>query len=227
MNMADVLKKMVMMFAEMLASANHPFRQWSSNSQAVLAAILSELHKKSVNLNLDQETSVTTPGWETNTDFLSQETTALAAWNHVPSGDYPADLDSALWWHAPQWLGNNQHSWPQTGELVESALWWHAPQWLRNDQHLWPQIYVPNANVEEEHLRTLHAGPGLMLSTLRQRFWPLGGRNLVRCIVHVPALEQNQSRWNRAAGAYSTWSRQSRGASWPTLGGIEQFLVQL
>ncbi|XP_055632834.1 uncharacterized protein LOC129773261 [Toxorhynchites rutilus septentrionalis] len=35
-----------------------------------------------------------------------------------------------------------------------------------------------------EHLKTLHAGPGLLLSSLRQRFWPLGGRNLVRKVVH-------------------------------------------
>ncbi|XP_055623409.1 uncharacterized protein LOC129766834 [Toxorhynchites rutilus septentrionalis] len=36
----------------------------------------------------------------------------------------------------------------------------------------------------KEHQKTLHAGPGLLLSSLRQRFWPLGGRNLVRQIVH-------------------------------------------
>ncbi|XP_058827074.1 uncharacterized protein LOC131687050 [Topomyia yanbarensis] len=35
-----------------------------------------------------------------------------------------------------------------------------------------------------EHHKTLHAGPSLLLSSLRQRFWPLGGRNLVRNIVH-------------------------------------------
>ncbi|XP_038107029.1 uncharacterized protein LOC119766512 [Culex quinquefasciatus] len=239
-----------------------------------------------------------------------QERTALATWNHVPSGDNPADLVSRGM---------------DLDELMESALWWHGPQWLGIDQHPWPQIYVPNANVEEErrrvvslpavedqqdiinrysnlrhlirigallrrfcenclrhkngqlklvgpltldeldrtqldlirrvqqqyfeedfrllsttgrahrksklrflhpqlvngiirvggrlhnaripvdvkhpivlpakhrltemitrreHLRTLHAGPGLLLSTLRQRFWPLGGRNLVRSIVH-------------------------------------------
>ncbi|XP_065075004.1 uncharacterized protein LOC135698800 [Ochlerotatus camptorhynchus] len=36
----------------------------------------------------------------------------------------------------------------------------------------------------KKHQKTLHAGPGLLLSSLRQRFWPLGGRNLVRQNVH-------------------------------------------
>ncbi|XP_062541202.1 uncharacterized protein LOC134209227 [Armigeres subalbatus] len=34
------------------------------------------------------------------------------------------------------------------------------------------------------HLRLLHAGPQLLLSTVRLRFWPLGGRNVARHIVH-------------------------------------------
>ncbi|XP_062703704.1 uncharacterized protein LOC134286149 [Aedes albopictus] len=35
-----------------------------------------------------------------------------------------------------------------------------------------------------EHARTLHGGPNLLLSSLRQRFWPLNGRNLARSVVH-------------------------------------------
>ncbi|XP_062540956.1 uncharacterized protein LOC134208994 [Armigeres subalbatus] len=35
-----------------------------------------------------------------------------------------------------------------------------------------------------EHYKTLHGGPQLLLSTMRQRFWPLGGRIMVRRIVH-------------------------------------------
>ncbi|XP_035918524.1 uncharacterized protein LOC118516686 [Anopheles stephensi] len=34
------------------------------------------------------------------------------------------------------------------------------------------------------HLRLLHAGPQLLLATLRQRFWVIGGRNLVKSIYH-------------------------------------------
>ncbi|XP_055634089.1 uncharacterized protein LOC129774381 [Toxorhynchites rutilus septentrionalis] len=33
------------------------------------------------------------------------------------------------------------------------------------------------------HLKTLHGGPSLLLATLRQRYWPLRGRNLVRKVV--------------------------------------------
>ncbi|XP_011859974.1 PREDICTED: uncharacterized protein LOC105557366 [Vollenhovia emeryi] len=35
-----------------------------------------------------------------------------------------------------------------------------------------------------EHLRLLHAGPQSILNSIRQQFWPLGGRNLARKTVH-------------------------------------------
>lgn len=36
----------------------------------------------------------------------------------------------------------------------------------------------------QEHIRMLHAAPQLLLSSIRQRFWPLGGRNLAKTVVH-------------------------------------------
>lgn len=35
-----------------------------------------------------------------------------------------------------------------------------------------------------EHIRLLHAGPQLLLASIRERFWPISGRNLVKKIVH-------------------------------------------
>lgn len=35
-----------------------------------------------------------------------------------------------------------------------------------------------------EHLRLLHAGPQLLLFSIREKFWPIGGRNLARKAVH-------------------------------------------
>lgn len=35
-----------------------------------------------------------------------------------------------------------------------------------------------------EHLKLLHAGPQLLLSSIREQFWPIGGRNLAKKIVH-------------------------------------------
>ncbi|XP_045463807.1 uncharacterized protein LOC123673366 [Harmonia axyridis] len=35
-----------------------------------------------------------------------------------------------------------------------------------------------------EHIRLLHAGPQLLLASLRERYWPISGRNLVRKVVH-------------------------------------------
>ncbi|XP_033227916.1 uncharacterized protein LOC117179862 [Belonocnema kinseyi] len=34
-----------------------------------------------------------------------------------------------------------------------------------------------------EHQRLLHAGPQLLLSSIRERFWPIGGRNMARKVV--------------------------------------------
>ncbi|XP_053697263.1 uncharacterized protein LOC128744354 [Sabethes cyaneus] len=34
------------------------------------------------------------------------------------------------------------------------------------------------------HLKLLHAGPQLMLSSVRQKFWPLGGRSVAKQIIH-------------------------------------------
>ncbi|XP_052895596.1 uncharacterized protein LOC128302785 [Anopheles moucheti] len=38
--------------------------------------------------------------------------------------------------------------------------------------------------VSAYHLKLLHAGPQLMLATIRQRFWLIGGRNLARSVYH-------------------------------------------
>ncbi|XP_046382360.1 uncharacterized protein LOC124153308 [Ischnura elegans] len=47
-----------------------------------------------------------------------------------------------------------------------------------------PKHHLTKLIVMQEHIRQLHAGPQLLLSSIRQRFWPLSGRNLCRQIVH-------------------------------------------
>ncbi|XP_072400667.1 uncharacterized protein [Diabrotica undecimpunctata] len=37
--------------------------------------------------------------------------------------------------------------------------------------------------VKQEHLRLLHAGPQLLLASIRERFWPTSGRNLIKQVV--------------------------------------------
>lgn len=37
---------------------------------------------------------------------------------------------------------------------------------------------------EREHRRTLHAGPQMLLYTIREKYWPLKGRNIARRTVH-------------------------------------------
>lgn len=44
--------------------------------------------------------------------------------------------------------------------------------------------YFTQLLFNHEHLQLLHAGPQLLLSHIRETWWPLGGRNLARKIVH-------------------------------------------
>lgn len=45
---------------------------------------------------------------------------------------------------------------------------------LSTDHHLTKLLFIG------EHLRSLHAKPQLLLFSIRERFWPIGGRNLAR-----------------------------------------------
>ncbi|XP_041985249.1 uncharacterized protein LOC121737656 isoform X1 [Aricia agestis] len=44
--------------------------------------------------------------------------------------------------------------------------------------------HVTQIIFHKEHINLLHAGPQLLLSYIRQKYWPLGGRNLARRVVH-------------------------------------------
>lgn len=61
-----------------------------------------------------------------------QESTNVDAWNHVKSKENPADLvsrgmdanllrDSRLWWHGPDWLQQEDSTWPKCEETVETC----------------------------------------------------------------------------------------------------------
>jgi hypothetical protein len=66
------------------------------------------------------------------------------------------------------------------GRLNNSDIRYNAkhPIVLHNKSHLTNLIAI------NEHKRHLHAGPQALLAAVRQNYWPLGARNLVRRIVH-------------------------------------------
>lgn len=49
---------------------------------------------------------------------------------------------------------------------------------------LLPKHQVTKLLFRHEHLRLAYAGPQLLLSTIRDKYWPLGGRNYAKFTVH-------------------------------------------
>lgn len=47
-----------------------------------------------------------------------------------------------------------------------------------------PKHHLSLLIMKNEHLRLLHAGPQFLLSSIREKFWPIQGRNLARLVVH-------------------------------------------
>lgn len=57
----------------------------------------------------------------------------------------------------------------------------------RNKKHpcLLPQKHkLTFLIVKHEHLKTLHAGPQALLASVRENYWPISGRNIVKKVVH-------------------------------------------
>lgn len=66
------------------------------------------------------------------------------------------------------------------GRLKHANLNYDAkhPILLKSKHHLTKIL------MSSEHLRLFHAGPQLLLSSFREKYWPIGGRTLARSIVH-------------------------------------------
>jgi hypothetical protein len=47
-----------------------------------------------------------------------------------------------------------------------------------------PKCKITELIIQSEHISLLHAGPQATLASLRQRYWPISGRSVVRRIIH-------------------------------------------
>ncbi|XP_025994180.2 uncharacterized protein LOC113004598 [Solenopsis invicta] len=136
-----------------------------------------------------------------------------AAWRHVSTDDNPADCASRgilgsqlashdLWWSGPSWLRLASSDWPSpiaptpAGELPEQRsektvnLVGQLEPWdLASRYSSWPKLlrvtaYILRFVSRNAHLRSLHAGTQLTLNVMRQEFWLLRGRSVVRAAIH-------------------------------------------
>ncbi|XP_055527937.1 uncharacterized protein LOC129720474 [Wyeomyia smithii] len=122
-------------------------------------------------------------------------------WTHIPGKDNPADLVSRGM---------------AVGEFVSSELWKYGPTWLRLPEEKWPApfpLHVPVDNIEARktskelsdfhplskliakfyHLKLLHGGGQLTLAAMRETYWPVRGKRLVRSVIRncLPCLRAN------------------------------------
>lgn len=106
-----------------------------------------------------------------------QKITFTDEWKALSKGEPVSQKSPLRWFHpyvSPEGLirlgGRLEHS----AETID----FKHPILLPRDHRLTRLL------VEYYHERLLHAGPQLLLSTIRQKFWPLGGRSIVRQVVH-------------------------------------------
>ncbi|XP_053691498.1 uncharacterized protein LOC128740013 [Sabethes cyaneus] len=104
-------------------------------------------------------------------DSFPEEHSDLAA------GDFVSKT-SPLKWLSPQY---DQFGIIRVGGRLSNA---ELPEYVKHPIVLSAKHPLANLLAAHYHKRLLHAGPLLMLSSLRQKFWILGGRNLVRRIFH-------------------------------------------
>lgn len=106
-----------------------------------------------------------------------QKTTMAEEWRALSVGE-PVSSKSSLRWFHPQISSEGLIR--VGGRLDYSAE-------SNNVKH---PIVLPKGHrltrliVEHYHERLLHAGPQLLLSTVRLKYWPLAGRNIARQVVH-------------------------------------------
>ncbi|XP_045762268.1 uncharacterized protein LOC123865340 isoform X2 [Maniola jurtina] len=60
----------------------------------------------------------------------------------------------------------------------------HYPFDIKHPILLCGKHHLTQILFQKEHISLMHAGPQLLLSFIRQKYWPLGGRNLARRVVH-------------------------------------------
>ncbi|KAL4083194.1 hypothetical protein QTP88_028524 [Uroleucon formosanum] len=103
-----------------------------------------------------------------------QQFSSSTEWSHVRSSENPADVLS-------RGCSPNQ--------LRKHKLWWEGPQWLQVDESLWPNARekAPSPPEDMPDLKgenPVVLSPQALLASIRDRYWPLNGRNTARSIVN-------------------------------------------
>ncbi|XP_055632604.1 uncharacterized protein LOC129773080 [Toxorhynchites rutilus septentrionalis] len=110
-----------------------------------------------------------------------QSATHGSTWKHVPGKQNPADMVSR---------GMNIE------DFLASHTWTHGPEWLSKPEAFWPSTQIseyPDDGKERRrvitvaarhyHLKLIHGGGRHTLSVIRERYWPINGRRLIRSVI--------------------------------------------
>ncbi|XP_072936546.1 uncharacterized protein [Epargyreus clarus] len=93
-------------------------------------------------------------------------------WRHVPTDQNPADLISRG---------------VDIGSLLNLDLWWSGPEFLKQSQSQWPVQPTRKDKLPEIKLEVSFNVvdiDNLLLATIRESYWPIGGRKLAKATYH-------------------------------------------
>jgi hypothetical protein len=151
-----------------------------------------------------------------------QSQTDSDRWYHVKGEENPADIisrgllpsqlrNSKLWFHGPSWLHSHPDTWrcnhisnyARSENIPEVKTNAFVTQCELNLEILLPKgHFVTTLIIRHAHECQLHAGHQGTLAYIRQKYWPIAGRDAVRQVIHrcIRCFKTNPTTFDQIMG---------------------------